>query len=39
MGGLNNFIQDTVEYIDLEGALCLLNWRIKYLFTGYCRIY
>jgi hypothetical protein len=35
--GLNKYIQDIVEYIDLEAALCILN-RIKYLYTGYCRI-
>jgi len=27
--GINYFIKDTVEFIDVEGASCLGNWGVK----------
>jgi hypothetical protein len=39
IGGLNIFIQDIVEYIDIEGASSSGNRGIKYIYRIYCRIY
>jgi len=39
IGGLNTFIKCIVGYIEVEGASCPRNTRVKYFYKMYCRVY